>query len=225
VIRRYTEEERLAARRATLRRYAEKNRDKSAAKREANREASREYFRRRSIEKAAEISEKNRRRYVEDPERYKAKERRRREADPEAYRARQRERRAARREIIREQARRWAAENPERVRAQRQRWYAANPEKARRYANKRRALRAGVPSEPWTTLEILERDGWICQICGGPIDPGAAPRTRWSGSADHIRPINKGGHDTLDNVQAAHMSCNGAKRDFWEEPAAGEDVA
>jgi hypothetical protein len=221
----YTPEERLAARRASQRRYAEANREKAAAYREANRERYREYFRQYNKLNAETISEKNRRRYLADPEPAKARARRIREADPDAYRRRQREGRAARREIVREQSRVWREANRERVLEQRRQWHAANPDAAQRYANDRRGLRAGAASERWTTLEILERDGWTCRIpdcrcpAGRAIDPAAGVRTPWSGAADHIQPMNKGGSNLKSNMQAAHMACNGAKSDRWNEAA------
>lgn len=51
-----------------------------------------------------------------------------------------------------------------------------------------------------------------CHICGQPIsydlpwlDPGAFV-------VDHVIPLAKGGTDTIDNVKAAHRSCNSKKR-------------
>jgi len=62
-------------------------------------------------------------------------------------------------------------------------------------------------AEKFTTREILERDGWVCKICGEPIDPNA----KWvnqTGTMDHIIPIGRGGPHTRENVQAAHFICN-----------------
>jgi 5-methylcytosine-specific restriction endonuclease McrA len=61
--------------------------------------------------------------------------------------------------------------------------------------------------------EIYERDGWVCQICGDPIDQWAPPRSPKSAAIDHIIPIKLGGNHTADNCQAAHMICNGYKAD------------
>jgi len=104
------------------------------------------------------------------------------------------------------------------------RWRAKDPEKARDVMNaaarRRRARRAGVPSEPWTTREICERDGWICQLCGDPIDPATPWLDALSGTADHIQPLAAGGPDLKTNLQAAHLACNAAKGDRWEDPGA-----
>lgn len=61
-------------------------------------------------------------------------------------------------------------------------------------------------------LKVLERDGWICWLCGLPIDRGAPPRSRWSASVDHIVPRSKGGN-LLDpaNLRAAHHGHNSAR--------------
>ncbi len=46
---------------------------------------------------------------------------------------------------------------------------------------------------------VLERDGYVCWLCGLP---GA-------NSADHVLPVSRGGatHDPA-NLRAAHYSCN-----------------
>ena len=54
---------------------------------------------------------------------------------------------------------------------------------------------------PWLRLrrQILERDGFVCRLCGLP---GAT-------SVDHRTPLCEGGHPTDPaNLQAAHLSCN-----------------
>ncbi|WP_167488568.1 HNH endonuclease [Nocardia terpenica] len=69
-------------------------------------------------------------------------------------------------------------------------------------------------------IEIYERDGWVCQLCFKPVDPGLDPKKdRMSASLDHIRPKSKGGGDELENLQLAHRSCNSSKRDTWAEAA------
>lgn len=61
--------------------------------------------------------------------------------------------------------------------------------------SERRQLPARVRSA------VLERDGWICQLCAQPIERGRA-------HIDHILPVSRGGTDALDNLQAAHGTCN-----------------
>jgi 5-methylcytosine-specific restriction endonuclease McrA len=48
---------------------------------------------------------------------------------------------------------------------------------------------------------VILRDGGICHLCGMP---GAT-------TADHMIPRKLGGPDTLDNLRAAHVDCNGRK--------------
>lgn len=58
--------------------------------------------------------------------------------------------------------------------------------------------------------QVLERDGWVCQLCLLPIYK-EKPRTRWAPSADHITPLSKGGQNALYNLRAAHYGCNSAR--------------
>lgn len=87
----------------------------------------------------------------------------------------------------------------------------ANAEKFRGYGRKRRALLAGVPSEPYTKQDIVDRDGTDCGLCHEPIDLTVAYPDRWCSTIDHVVPITKGGHDVFANVQLAHMVCNSRK--------------
>lgn len=82
---------------------------------------------------------------------------------------------------------------------------------------RRRARQAGTQIEPIRPIEIYERDGWACQLCGGPIELAErAPHPR-SRSIDHRVPLSRGGPHTRDNVQAAHFACNQLKSDFEEQ--------
>lgn len=49
---------------------------------------------------------------------------------------------------------------------------------------------------------VLERDGYVCAYCG-----------REATTADHVIPKASGGMDTMDNLVAACLECNGRKRD------------
>lgn len=74
--------------------------------------------------------------------------------------------------------------------------------------HRRRAKRYGVDYEKVDPLAVYERDGWMCGLCGEPVDR----RLQWphplSASQDHIVPISQGGPHTFDNVQCAHLECN-----------------
>lgn len=64
-----------------------------------------------------------------------------------------------------------------------------------------RARQHGVAYEPINRLEVYERDGWICGICGGPVEKDDA-------SLDHVVPMSRGGAHLYSNVQCAHLLCN-----------------
>ena len=55
---------------------------------------------------------------------------------------------------------------------------------------------------------VYERDGYVCQLCGEPTDPGAGPNDDLFPSLDHIIPQSKGGEHTPDNLRTAHRVCN-----------------
>lgn len=63
----------------------------------------------------------------------------------------------------------------------------------------------------YADLEVFQRDGWRCHICGELTD-WTVPRTHPRGATiDHIVPLTKGGLDELGNVATAHHQCNIAK--------------
>lgn len=106
-------------------------------------------------------------------------------------------------------------------------WYDANPETIRRngrkYAAERRARLAGLPVEDFTLEEIFERDGWLCQECGEPVEP-PTPRSSRSASLDHTIPItdpNCPGH-IRSNVRTTHLGCNARKKD--RPPEGGRSI-
>lgn len=79
-----------------------------------------------------------------------------------------------------------------------------------RFASRRRGPIA-PESEPYVDREIFIRDGWMCALCGRPIDP-ELPRSHMAGATiDHVIPLALGGHDKPSNVAAAHNRCNRAK--------------
>jgi 5-methylcytosine-specific restriction endonuclease McrA len=69
-------------------------------------------------------------------------------------------------------------------------------------------------------LRLFDRDGWKCQICFDPLDPGdfqsvlshTGVVTRRFGpnypTLDHVIPRSAGGDDSDDNLRAAHWQCN-----------------
>lgn len=95
-------------------------------------------------------------------------------------------------------------------------------ERGRQDAHVRRARLRSGEVEKFSDLEIFERDGWICQLCLGPVDSSLPWPHRLSKSLDHIVPVVLGGGHTRLNTQLAHLSCNIRKglkiqADFREE--------
>lgn len=56
---------------------------------------------------------------------------------------------------------------------------------------------------------LAARDGWVCWLCEGPIDPGAPSRSPGAPTADHVVPRSRGGTSDLANLRLAHRRCNG----------------
>lgn len=62
--------------------------------------------------------------------------------------------------------------------------------------------------------KILLKTQSTCGICGKPVDVNIKAPDPLSPVADHIIPINKGGHpSSIDNLQLAHWTCNRQKSD------------
>lgn len=57
-------------------------------------------------------------------------------------------------------------------------------------------------------LEVFERDGWVCGICGGPVDRSTRFPDPQSATIDHIVPVGLGGEHSMSNVRCAHLACN-----------------
>lgn len=84
---------------------------------------------------------------------------------------------------------------------------------ARLSDNASRAAHFGVEYHPFNKRDVYERDGWVCKLCGDPVDPGVKFPLPWSASLDHVVPMSKGGAHHPDNAQLAHLGCNKAKGD------------
>jgi len=61
---------------------------------------------------------------------------------------------------------------------------------------------------------VYERDGWICQICLGPVERRLRKGHPHSATVDHIIPQAEGGQSTKDNLQLAHAICNHIRGDI-----------
>jgi 5-methylcytosine-specific restriction endonuclease McrA len=95
-----------------------------------------------------------------------------------------------------------------------QEWSRLNPVLRSRSREKRKALERGASvSVRIDRLAIFERDEWLCQLCGKPVDRALRHPHPWSASIDHRVPLSKGGEHVPANVQLAHFGCNSGKRD------------
>lgn len=59
---------------------------------------------------------------------------------------------------------------------------------------------------------VADRDGWICQLCGRPIDPALRRPHAMALHVDHVDELAAGGSDALANLRAAHARCNTSRR-------------
>lgn len=81
-----------------------------------------------------------------------------------------------------------------------------------RAANQRyRARKRTATVERFGDTEIFERDGWLCQLCGTPINKDVRKPHPDSVSLDHIVPLSLGGAHSRANTQCAHLGCNSRK--------------
>lgn len=76
---------------------------------------------------------------------------------------------------------------------------------------RRRAAKRGGASEPYTLVQIAERDGHRCGLCGDSVPMDAKVPDALAPTIDHITPVSRGGDDTKANVQLAHFRCNSVK--------------
>lgn len=107
----------------------------------------------------------------------------------------------------------WNRRNRDRARAARLARWDRELEYSKEYHKRRRAQKLAAIVEKFTSIEIYERDGWFCQICGIPVDPALKSPDGASASLDHIVPLSKGGAHTRANTQLAHLTCNVRKSD------------
>lgn len=56
--------------------------------------------------------------------------------------------------------------------------------------------------------KVSERDGWICQLCGEPVDPRLPKDHPYGASVDHRNPCSRGGLHLAENLQLAHRLCD-----------------
>lgn len=82
---------------------------------------------------------------------------------------------------------------------------AADIARRARDANRQARRRSLMPDpDEWQALrgQVFERDGYVCTYCG---DATEEPH------CDHVRPLSKGGPNTIDNLTTACPTCNSSK--------------
>lgn len=82
-----------------------------------------------------------------------------------------------------------------------------------RARTRRRSRETSTRVGPVSRAEIMTRDNWTCQICGDPLALNVEFPHPLYPSLDHIVPLSRGGVHTVENLQAAHVICNGRKSD------------
>lgn len=80
-------------------------------------------------------------------------------------------------------------------------------------ADRRRALKAQVESEPIYRMRVLKRDKWVCHLCGKRTTPNKVAPHPAAPVLDHVVPLSKGGSHTMANLRCAHFLCNSLKGD------------
>lgn len=91
-------------------------------------------------------------------------------------------------------------------------WYAENPDAYRKSRADYRARKMGAKVGDVRRDAVLERDRWVCGICGEKIQKDAAWPDVRSASIDHVVPLSKGGDHSMANCQASHLGCNVSKK-------------
>jgi predicted nucleic acid-binding Zn ribbon protein len=86
---------------------------------------------------------------------------------------------------------------------------------ARRHTgNAQRRLRVPDLAEPISRAAVYDRDGWVCQLCGEPVDPELEYPDPMAASLDHVVPMSRGGTNASTNLQLAHLVCNVSAHDI-----------
>ena len=59
--------------------------------------------------------------------------------------------------------------------------------------------------------QLGERDGWVCWLCDGEVDPDAPSSSPAAPTVDHVVPRSRGGRTVGSNLRLAHRRCNGQR--------------
>lgn len=71
-----------------------------------------------------------------------------------------------------------------------------------------RSPKSAPAPEVFTRSEIAERDGWVCQLCGLPVDASLEWPNPMSLSLYRKVPFSAGGSHSRDNCLLTHLKCN-----------------
>lgn len=81
-------------------------------------------------------------------------------------------------------------------------------EARRRARTQRRNLMRRASGEGMSIIELGDRDGWRCHLCGRRVDRRLDWPHPMSGSRDHLVPVVDGGTNDPANLALAHLRCN-----------------
>jgi hypothetical protein len=130
----------------------------------------------------------------------------------------------------RERGRSWYAANRERRLAVKRAWREDNAELVRetqrRAISRRRARLRGLPTEPYTMDQLLERDGTLCALCGEELDLEAVHPEPLAPTVEHLECVSwpDSAGDVPSNCAVAHYRCN-CQRGDRPNPAAARKRA
>lgn len=109
--------------------------------------------------------------------------------------------------------------NPEAIKKAQRAYARRNPDKLRMKNNTRRVRQRLSVVEKFSVSDVRAAKGDDCYLCGSSIDFDIRHPNPMSASLDHIVPVSKGGHHTLDNAAMAHLLCNMRKGASLVAPA------
>jgi len=98
----------------------------------------------------------------------------------------------------------WFKEHPEKRLLYSRAWRAKHNSQVREYCRRRRARVLNATIGEVSYDEILERDAYVCHVCGNMVAP-------WDLEFDHVIPLSRGGPHNMENIKISHMHCNRVK--------------
>ena len=103
--------------------------------------------------------------------------------------------------------------------------YCSDRCRLRQKRRRRRARTAGAGYKTLSFRTVAERDNWVCQLCGGLVDPAVEWPDPMTATLDHIIPLSQGGDHSEANGQLAHWRCNTLKGDGVSATPLGAQLA